>query len=345
MPAMVKVGRQKRGFLNRPLRAILVTLVALLLSALSHAQTEAASSAANAGDLPKHESYTLLSGPRDNIAHTTFGPRIQALLAEEYDIDLQSGSFHDVLETVSGNPATAGFSPLDQFIQFRNQHSERAIGLEFYGNIPLCVFAVARHSDGEDDPGGQNTRVFQSIDLGPAGHTTDFIVAAVAPRLAERPGVSLEHRGGYRALERSASDAEHLVLMSVPPDGDSPVLSYVSDHAQLTVVPVLPELGPLNEGSLVGNGYIPTTVSLPKPGWMPGTIQYPTICTSMGIVVNGKPTSEGERLFSEALVRSIAAIETPSSHSFQDYLDELWNRAAEVSRHSVQFIKNSWENI
>lgn len=288
---------------------------------------------------------TLFSGPIDSNAHLLFAPRLKKALEESYDIELAPRSYGDILNAVASDSSLNGFVTLDVFYDFRTGNPELASNLEFYGKTPVCLFGAVNSKAINIDMKSESASP-RHIDIGPVDRSTYVMVSALTPDLMTRSDITFEHRGGYRALEQTSNNAEHVALFTAYPHLSSLELDYVNEHDQLELSRAIDRvLGPIDRSILASKGYMPKTVALPKPGWMPGTIEYRTVCTTLGIVVNSRVSDEADRLFTEALVRTVTAIDKRSEYTLQAVFDELWDFANDVSEYSLKQINKGWESL
>jgi hypothetical protein len=227
-----------------------------------------------------------------------------------------SGSWQS-MEAIAADPSMVGFAQHDLFQRFVAEHSLQD-GLESYGNIPVCLFAVARTGSpitlglGVDTPAGR----LQTIDTGPPDGDTSMTYRLLQERVPALDAMGVEHRGWSRALARLAEGDLDLFVFVEYPNAGSPLVGDVFDNPRLSLLENVAEvLGPVPVAELAP--YRATQASIPRGGWFEDRFVGQTICTSLGIVVH----RDGDPKVVEAVVRAatgdglLNAMETSWWHS------------------------------
>ena len=262
---------------------------------------------------------TVLTGPPRTAVHDLFGPRLVEALAPEVTVDLQSarGSWAN-LEAIAADPALIGFAQLDIFQRFVR---ERDLGevLEYYGDAPVCVMAVARLGgpitlDLDD---AQAAFALRSVDTGPDSGDAALTFELVQAQVPALQRLDVEHRGWSRALARLGQGRLDLVVLVEYPNSEVPLIQDVFANPRVVFVqPVARLLGPLTPSPELP--FLPTQISIPRDGWFDDNYTGQTYCTSMGIVVH----ADGDPLVIEAAVRAVTTgvLTADAAESWWQYL-------------------------
>jgi hypothetical protein len=267
---------------------------------------------------------TILTGAPRTAVHDLFGPRLADALAPEFTVDLQSrsGSWEN-LEAIASDPALVGFSQFDIFQRFVTQ---RGLGqtLEYYGDVPVCVLAVARLGSPITLPLDQSAPAFalRTVDTGPANGDaarTFQLLQGQVPRLQR---LAIEDRGWSRALARLGQGRLDLVVFVEYPNSEVPLIHDVFDNPRVVFVGSVAELlGPITPGA--NAPFLPTQISIPREGWFEDNYTGETFCTSLGIVVH----RDGDPAVLDAVVRAVTtgALTTEATSWWQDVVTCLQN--------------------
>ena len=291
----------------------------------------------------------FFSGPADNISHITFGPKLKRGLEGQYEVQLiPNKRDEETLTAIVRDSAVSGFVRLDVFIDFLIRNPEHSKSLEFYGDIPICLFGAVNSntSDGlfsgdEGDP--------IHVDLGAEHQATAFMAKSIWPDLGNRESTTFERKGGYRALESVSQQRTDAAFFTEHPGFSSPKLSYVRKRSNLRLLNRSDVVfGSINKPAIAEKGYIPTQIELAAPGWLAVKVPIQTVCTSLGVVVNSKADNLGDQRYIEALVRSISADNLQAESIFEQFVDqasfERWaDRVSDVAVSLSIFTKRQIE--
>jgi hypothetical protein len=243
---------------------------------------------------------TVLTGPTRSAAAEIFGPRLAEALAPAVAVELQvaPGSWQN-LEAVAANPSVVAFSQLDLYERFV---AERGLGdvLEYYGNIPTCVFAAARI--GSPVTLGLGTEgaglSLQTVDTGPSNSDAALTYDLLRQHAPALSTLDVEHRGWSRALARLAEGDLDLFVFVEYPNAEAPLVGDVLDHPRVILLDNVTELlGPLPSGDAP---YLPTQASIARGGWFDDRYVGQTLCTSLGVVIH----RDGDPQVLEAVVHA-----------------------------------------
>jgi len=224
----------------------------------------------------------------------------------------------ETIAAIAEDPSLVGLTRLDIFVDYVSKHAGLAGQLELYGEIPICAFIATRSGTALDQLSANEVSSSRSIDVGrPGDLDTHFMVNSIWPEtlaMEDNPQSKLEQIGGYRAFEKvSLGSLEASVFIEIP-DLSMPLLKYVYEHPALELTgvtnSVLEEgqahLGWELDSDLGARGYIPTTISMQSPGWLPNTMNIRTICTSLGVLINNQVSTPEDHRYIDAVVASIS---------------------------------------
>jgi hypothetical protein len=247
---------------------------------------------------------TILTGPTRSAVSEIFGPRLAQALPPAFAVDLQvaPGSWSN-LEAVAADPAVVAFSQFDAYQLFVAEHGLENV-LEYYGNIPVCLFAAARIGSpltlGLD--GATSAIALRSVDTGPSNGDaalTYELLQQLGPREGAMPAVEIEHRGWSRALARVAEGDLDLFLFVEYPNAAAPLIRDVFDNPRVVLLDNVVEV--LGATALADTApYVPTQASIAHGGWFDERYVGQTLCTSLGIVIH----RDGDPQVLEAVVHA-----------------------------------------
>ena len=265
----------------------------------------------------------FFSGPADDISHITFGPKLKRGLEGQYEVQLiPNRGDEETLTAIVRDSAVSGFVRLDVFIDFLIRNPEHSKSLEFYGDIPICLFGAvnsntldARFSGSGEEP--------VHVDLGADHQATAFMAKSIWPNLGDMESTTFERKGGYRALESVSQQRTDAAFFTEYPGFSSPKLSYVRKRSNLRLLN-RPDVvfGSINKPAIAEKGYIPTQIELVAPGWLAVKVPIQTVCTSLGVVINSKADNLGDQRYIEALVRSISADNLQAESMFEQFVNQ-----------------------
>jgi hypothetical protein len=277
---------------NLRLSAIRLTLVAGLAVLAGGASAAAAAGATK---------VTILTGPTRSAVFQIFGPRLAEALPPAFAVDVQvaPGSWEN-LEAVAADPAVVAFSQLDLYERFVAERGLENV-LEYYGSIPVCLFAAARIGspvtlglNGDTSPVALRT-----VDTGPINGDTALTYQLLQERVPAMPDLDVEHRGWSRALARLAQGELDLFLFVEYPNAAAPLVGDVLDSTRVVLLDdVADVLGPVPLADTAP--YVPTQASIAPGGWLDERYVGQTLCTSLGIVIH----RDGDPQVLEAVVHA-----------------------------------------
>jgi hypothetical protein len=274
---------------------------------------------------------TVLTGPPRTAVHDLLGPRLADALAPDVAVDLEgaSGSWEN-LEAIAADPALVGFAQLGIFQRFVR---ERNLGdvLEYYGDVPVCVIAVARLGGPVtlDLDDAQAAFALKSVDTGPDSGDAALTFELMQAQVPSLQRLDVEHRGWSRALARIGQGRLDLVVFIEYPNSEVPLIQDVFANPRVVFVhPVARLLGSLTPSPELP--FLPTQISIPRGGWFDDNYTGQTYCTSMGIVVH----ADGDPLVVEAAVRAVTTgvLTADQAESWWQYLAACLRGWAEWSR-------------
>ena len=96
------------------------------------------------GPAASQTEVTILTGPTRSAIAEVFGPRLAQMLEPTVEAKLQStsGSWES-LQAVAADPSKVAFAQRDLYQRLVDERGLQD-KLEFYGSIPVCLFAAAR---------------------------------------------------------------------------------------------------------------------------------------------------------------------------------------------------------
>jgi hypothetical protein len=257
---------------------------------------------APAGVLADVAKVTVLTGPTRSAVSEIFGPRLVRALPPAFSVDLQvaPGSWEN-LEAVAADPGVVAFSQLDLYQRFV---AERGLedALEYYGSIPVCLFAAARTGSpltlGLD--GQMSAIALRTVDTGPVNGDTALTYELLQERMPALRDLAVEHRGWSRALARLAQGDLDLFVFVEYPNAEAPLVRDVLDNTRVVLLDnVADVLGPVPVTDAAP--YVPTQASIPQGGWLDERYVAQTLCTSLGIVIH----RDGDPQVLEAVVHAV----------------------------------------
>jgi hypothetical protein len=197
---------------------------------------------------------------------------------------------HEILQRVAADPRSIGFVQRDHYIQYLRDHGGDDARFEFYGNIAACLMVVVRkgaqfHTYG--DLVRARTDRATTLDVGPA--TAQLAASFENLRQIDRSlaGLSLEHRGGARAIGRVITgETDAALFLALAPFTDALTAEVIGSEA-LDLVPFF------SEDIVLGAArnkmpYVLRQIRLGAAGWFSSGRPYHTTCTSVGAVVNAQ---------------------------------------------------------
>ena len=244
----------------------------------------------------------FLTDSINSSAHQVFGPRLREAMSGEFKLALQPvlGS-RAVLDAVLKNPAVSGFVRFDAYLAYLKSTPQAKQTIEFYGDVPICLFAAA-NSDNQVATDAQ-TQAKVRVDIGAVKSNTWSMVNNLWPDVSKRSNLVVTTTGGYRALAAVTQRRTDVALLAEYPSFQVPTLEYILSNSKLRLLPSIGEvLGPIRETS--NAGYLPTQVNLPQAGWFSEDLTIRTLCTSLGIVVNSNAAG-ADQWYVDTLVRYV----------------------------------------
>ncbi|MGE0254893.1 MAG: hypothetical protein AB7N54_02910 [Alphaproteobacteria bacterium] len=232
----------------------------------------------------------LYAGPEAGVLYEESGPRLITVLFPTFRLGLRSSSGGpQTLRQVLESPEAIGFVQKDVL----RDHLARRPGdigrLQSFGNVGLrCVYAAVRKggwvASFEDLLRPRDDRPIK-VDIGEAEGDTAATFDAMRrlePRLAS---VSLDRRGGMRALYMVEAGLTDVALFVEEPSLDSPAITRVVESESLTFLPVAARslLATDADGD---SSYQFTRVVVDRNPWLRSETAYETLCTPVGVVVN-----------------------------------------------------------
>ena len=260
----------------------------------------------------------LFSGATVGSGQEALAFQLRDLLSNDYRVlPSRTESNLEAITAIAEDPSLVGLSRLDIFVDYVSKHADLAGQLELYGEIPVCAFIATRSGTTLDQSSPNEVSSSRSIDIGrPGDLDTHFMVNSIWPETLVREDnqqSKVEQIGGYRALEKvSLGLLEASVFIEIP-DLSVPRLKYVYEHPALELTGVTngvledqAHLGWEVDSDLGVRGYIPTTISMELPGWLPKTMNIRTICTSLGVLINNQVSTPEDHRYIDAVVASIS---------------------------------------
>ena len=234
----------------------------------------------------------------------TIAAELSANVGSRYRFDVSlADSDSDVVQHVANDPRSICVVQHDTYL--RDMRARRADGthLELYGDLPACLVVVAGkgswlRSYGDLIAASHGPAV--TMDVGPENGRVAHMLEALQsadPMLAR---LSLEHRGGARALSRVVSgEIDAAMLLLQPPFADAP-LDQLVNSGQVELVPF--DVPALVAGAFEGGSpYRSRDIRLGDEGWFSSGRDYQAICTSVGVIVN----STADARLSEAVAQGM----------------------------------------
>lgn len=296
---------------NLRLSALRLTLVAGLAALNGGVSAEALAGAAE---------VTVLTGPTRSAVSEIFAPRLAQAVQPALAVDLQvaPGSW-DNLEAVAADPSLVAFSQLDLYERFVAERRLENV-LEYYGSIPVCLFAAARNGSpltlGLD--GQMSAIALRTVDIGPVNGDTALTYQLLQERMPALRELEVEHRGWSRALARLAQGELDLFVFVEYPNAEAPLVRDVLDNTRVVLLDNVADLlGPV---AVTDDApYVPTQASIPQGGWLDERYVAQTLCTSLGIVIH----RDGDPQVIEAVVHAAT-----SGALLNDREDSWWQSLA-----------------
>jgi hypothetical protein len=278
---------------------------------------------------------TVLTGPPRGAVHDLFGPRLADALAPELTVELrgQSGSLEN-LEAIASDPTLVGFSQFDIFQRFV---TERGLGqvLEYYGDVPVCILAVARNGSPItlelDD--SRPAFALRTIDTGHKKGDAALTFELLQGQVPALQRLEVEDRGWSRALARLGQGRLDLVMFVDYPNSEVPLIQDVFSNPRVVFVQSVAKLlGPISPGERMP--FLPTQISIPGEGWFDDGYTGQTYCTSLGIVVH----ADADPVVLDAVVRAVTsgALTSDAAMSWWQYLVSCLQSWAERGRGLVR---------
>jgi hypothetical protein len=244
---------------------------------------------------------TILTGPTRSAVSEIFGPRLAQALQPAFSVEVlvAPGSWEN-LEAVAADPSVVAFSQLDLYQQFVAERGLENV-LEHYGNIPVCLFAVARIGspltlglEGDESPVALRT-----VDTGPVNSDAALTYELLQERSPALHELDVEHRGWSRALARLAQGDLDLFVFVEHPSTAAPLVKDVLDNTRVVLLDNIADvLGPVPLAETAP--YVPTQASIARGGWFEERYVGQTLCTSLGIVIH----RDGDPAVLEAVVHA-----------------------------------------
>lgn len=277
---------------------------------------------------------TLHTGPERSSAHAIFAPRLADTLEEVRTLRLiPSRGTADNIAAVAQDPTSVGFAQYDIYRRIVDGLPEGENRLEFYGDVPVCILAVARIGGPWLLPPAEIPEDLMPavIDIGPEGSDTAVGLApliATAPKLS---GARVEHRGGARALSRLRQRAADIVFLMEYPHKKTPIIADVFEAPDIGFIEDTAAFFAGAQSDVKG-AFIPTKILVPGGGVLSGRSEIDTVCTPLGVVVHG----DGDSDTLDFVVSSVTGGSLIDSGD--GFLDRLWNAAARLWRGLVGWL-------
>jgi len=215
----------------------------------------------------------------------------------------------EILQRVAADPRSIGFVQRDHYVQYLRDHRGDDARFEFYGDIAACLMVVVRkgaqfHTYGDlvraraDRP--------TTLDVGPA--TAQLAATFENLRQIDRSlaALSLEHRGGARALGRVITGETDAALFLALAPFTGVLTAEVIGSDALDLVPFFSEDIVLGAARLK-LPYMLRQIRLGAAGWFSPGRPYHTTCTSVGAVVNAQADVRLSEKVAQILLDNTAA--------------------------------------
>lgn len=230
-----------------------------------------------------------------------------------------------VMQRIAADPRSIGLVQRDFYVQYLRDHADSDTRFEFYGNIPVCLMAVARKGSQIQTYGDlvrARTNRPTTLDVGPATGqlaATFQTLREMDPSLAN---LQLEHRAGARALSRVITGETDVAVFLVMAPYTNALVNDMIDSDALDLVPFFSEDFVLG-ASRRNLPYVLRQITLGSPGWFSSGRPYHTTCTSLGAVVN----ANADALLSEK-VAQILLQDNPGASQISAGSERSWLAAA-----------------
>jgi hypothetical protein len=252
----------------------------------------------------ENESRSLLISTEDSGSKVYIAKNITTAIASDYSLSIDPIRRVDIISTVANDSTKVGLIGYDDYLARLDEDSNLAERIGFYGEVPICLFAVRSKIAAERKR--QAVRIIginskSVVDVGLGDQETAQMINTLWSNISERDDIVLSNVGGYRAMASVEQGFTDVAYFSAYPHTQLPFLKHVANRNGLNLVESIDEvLGPVRLGRR--GAYLPTRLEIEGDGWFKDKQYVNTLCTSMGVVVNTEASGQ-DRMFVEEIVR------------------------------------------
>lgn len=288
----------------------------------------AAAAPAGFADAERPPLTVLVAAPGD-AGHDAIAPAMAASLAGRYRIQVEvEPDGARALERVAADPAVVAVVQRDWV--WRAAQAAPALGprIEFYGNVPACLFLAAprREPALRLDGLSPEQAAQRRVDIGPDGGAAAQTFAALQALDPGLASLAVERRGNIRALGRVVSGQVDAVLIVAVLPADDGRLGDIAESPDLALVPVAaPALS--DPARVSGSPYELRRVEVPRSSWWRSRHFVETTCTAAGFAVNDAAPPALHEDLARLVVAGQVLPEPPSWVSaLWGWVSALWER-------------------